>query len=725
MLQPLVLGVACASLLALGATRAQVQIAPDTPERVNPERHPILFVTQVPVPEDFTTIGAPFGNHRASMDAVARGGDLWIRYPDGTLKNLTKLAGFGKDGFQDDTSIAVREPSVHWSGQKALFSMVIGAPEKRYEWETYYWQIYEVTGLGKDDKPQITHVAKQPARFNNVSPVYGTDGRILFTSDRPRNGQRHLYPQRDEYETAPTVSGVWSLDPATGDLFLVVHAPSGDFSPLVDSYGRVLFTQWDHLQRDQQADADELYNGGHGTFNWSSEAVNSRPLDTRLEVFPEPRPARSDLLRNTNLLGHRFNHFFPWMVHEDGTGLETLNHIGRHELHSYLERAINDDRNVRSLSRRDPVALNMLQLDEDTRRRGYYYGTNAPEFFTHSAGQLVALYAPPGANPDSTRIEYLTHPDTSDYTKNAGPNHSGLYREPLSMSDGRLIAVHTDETDRDTNIGTRALPKSRYAFRVKELVRKGTYYVAGKPLTPGIRKSVSWYDPDVLVRYTGELWELNPVEVRARPVPRFHKPGLEMPERLAFATSKVDEVAFRRWLAQRSLAVIVSRNVTSRDRNDRQQPFNLRVAGTQTRTIGASGRTYDIRDLQIFEADQLRGNGGTKTPYRGRRVLAVPLHNAPNLPNPGGPLGSVRIASDGSTAAFVPARRALTWQLTAPDRKSVVRERYWLSFQPGEVRSCASCHGLNTRNQAGQLPPQNTPRAFVELLSIWKSAFGK
>ncbi len=31
------------------------------------------------------------------------------------------------------------------------------------------------------------------------------------------------------------------------------------------------------------------------------------------------------------------------MVNQDGTELETLNHIGRHELHSYFDRALNDD----------------------------------------------------------------------------------------------------------------------------------------------------------------------------------------------------------------------------------------------------------------------------------------------------------------------------------------------------------------------------------------------
>jgi len=55
--------------------------------------NPVLFVTQVPVPQDFTTIGSLFGNHRGSYSSASRGGDLWIRYGDGTLKNLTQAAG--------------------------------------------------------------------------------------------------------------------------------------------------------------------------------------------------------------------------------------------------------------------------------------------------------------------------------------------------------------------------------------------------------------------------------------------------------------------------------------------------------------------------------------------------------------------------------------------------------------------------------------------------------
>ncbi|MGZ5441948.1 MAG: hypothetical protein ACXW5U_24685 [Thermoanaerobaculia bacterium] len=45
-----------------------------------------------------------------------------------------------------------------------------------------------------------------------------------------------------------------------------------------------------------------------------------------------------------------------------------------------------------------------------------------------------------------------------------------------------------------------------------------------------------------------------------------------------------------------------------------------------------------------------------------------------------------------------------------------MRERYWLTFQPGEVRVCSSCHGVNTRDQLGQAPPTQSPEALRALL---------
>jgi len=670
--------------IVLAAVMAAVQL-----------QNPILFVTQVPLPGDFTTVVSTFGNHLAAVAEAPRGGDLWIRYPDATTKNLTRAAGFGVTGMQGATSIAVREPSVHWSGTKALFSMVVGAPAQQYKWEDYLWQVYEVSGLGPSETPVIRKIANQPA-YNNVSPFYGTDDRILFTSDRPRGGERHLYPQLDEYEEAPTVTGLWSLDPTSGDLRLLNHTPSGLFSPSIDSFGRVIFTRWDHLQRDQQADTDATAGGTYGTFDYADESANAARSAQRTEIFPEPRSSRTDLLAGTNLQGISINQFFPWEMNEDGTSEETMNHVGRHELFNYFDRSMNNAGLVEFNGANRSNVNNLLQLREDPSQPGVYYGVDAPEFATHASGQIVKFGAAPSLPADKIAVTYVTTSSTA----------SGHYRDPLPVSNGTLLAVHTAETRDDANEGTRAAPKSRYAFRIKTL--------AGDPLTQGIQGSVSYWDPDVLVSWSGEMWELSPVEVRARTRPARRTTPLEEPEAKIFREEGVDPAAFRASLAAKNVAVIVSRNVTARDAADRQQPYNLRVAGTSTQKVKGSAKLFDVTHLQLFQADQVRGLGGTASPRAGRRVLARAMHDAATA-------DKVQIASDGSLAAFVPARRALSWQLTDGAGTPVVRERYWLTFQPGEVRVCSACHGVNSRDQMGELPPQNPPEALRALLRTWKS----
>jgi hypothetical protein len=693
---------------------------------------PILFVTQVPLPADFTSVASVFGNQRGDVDSAPRGGDLMIRYPDGTLRNLTKLAGYGMDGMQGADSIAVREPSVHWSGTKALFSMVIGSPTQQYVWGSYRWQIYEITGLGKNDSPVIRKIPNQPASFNNVSPIYGTDDRILFTSDMPRNGAAHLYPQLDEYEEAPVVTGIWSLDPVRGDLFLLDHAPSGDFSPSIDSFGRVLFTRWDHLQRDQQADSDAMEGGDYGTFDYADETPTSARLPRREEIFPEPRDSRTDLLKGTNLEGHSFNQFFPWTIHEDGTEPETLNHIGRHELQTYFNRSINDDPNVEEFISADHSRTNsddlrnLLQMREDPQKPGTYFGIDAPEFRTHAAGQLVSITAPPSLPADQIQATWVTARSTSEPTDDGvtpPSDHTGLYRNPLPLSNGTLVAVHTAETRQEANEGTREKPLSRYDFRLKTVQRDGTWWRAGDPLTGGIPKAVSYYDPDVLVSWSGNLWELDPVEVRARPRPARLSSQLEQQELDVFGQEGVNVGDLKKYLQDKGLALIVSRDVTTRDAADRQQPFNLQVAGSVHQTVAGPGKIYAVKFLDLYQADQVRGLCGVADPREGRRVLARRMHDpAVKNPNPStNPAGSVRVATDGSIAAFVPARRGMTWQLSDAGGTGVVRERYWLTFQPGEIRVCKSCHGLNSADQIGRSAPVNQPEALREILRFWKN----
>ncbi|MEO8670422.1 MAG: hypothetical protein ABI411_03840 [Tahibacter sp.] len=685
--------------------------------------YPIMFVTQFPISGDFGSIGSVFANHRGNTDLTGRGGDLYIRYTDGSLRNITAEAGFGNAGQQAANSISVRDPAISWDGTKAIFSMVIGAPPQQFQYVNTYFQMYEVTGFGQGQTLNIVKVPNQPNNRNNVMPVYLSDNSILFVSDQTRNFAPQLYPQLDEYEEAATPTGLWRLQPATGQMDLLQYSVSGSFNPTVDSFGRVVFTRWDHLQRDQQND-----NAGnpYGIFNYSGEGPASVPTADRTEVFPEPRIEVS----GSGVFGHTINHFFPWMISQDGSGEETLNHVGRHELHSYFNRSFADN----ALSEFVPPParkniLNMLQLREDPTTPGRYVGVDAPEFYTHAAGQIIRMDAGPSVNPDTMTITYLNS-RSNQLTFDAGSpptDFTGHYRNPLPLSDGRMIAAHAADPRSAGNDGTRANPLPRYAFRIKRLaVGAGGFLEPVENLTPGISKTISYWDPDVLVSYSGPLWELSPVEVRSRSVPPSTVMQLAVPEQQAFTLENVDLNTFRTYLRANGLALIVMRNVTTRDRADKQQPFNLRVPGGVQTTATGGGTLYDIAHMQFFQGDQVRGTGGVAAPSAGRRVLAQTLHDNPtviaNLPNPGGPVGSVPIASDGSVALFVPARRALAWHSTSPTGTPVVRERYWISFQPGEIRACDGCHGVNQQNQATppQSAAQNTSLALRSLLARWR-----
>lgn len=205
--------------------------------------HPILFVTQLPIAADLENRFTPFGNHLGQTSAAGRGGDLWLLYPPdpaqgiaaGCLRNLTREAGLGTaDEWQEGAApIAVREPRVHWDGNRALVSLVQGAPGGAQSMR-FYWRLHEVNGLGLRDALSIVPLPHQPPDYNLVSPLYGAEeGIVYFTSDIPRAGPqaRHLYPQQDEYERNETVSGLWRLDTRDGGLQLMSHAPSGSFTP--------------------------------------------------------------------------------------------------------------------------------------------------------------------------------------------------------------------------------------------------------------------------------------------------------------------------------------------------------------------------------------------------------------------------------------------------------------------------------------------------------------
>jgi len=66
---------------------------------------------------------------------------------------------------------------------------------------------------------------------------------------------------------------------------------------------------------------------------------------------------------------------------------------------------------------------------------------------------------------------------------------------------------------------------------------------------------------------------------------------------------------------------------------------------------------------------------------------------------------------------LIPVGGAMSWHLTNEGGDSIVVERFSVSFQLGEVRIWAVCHGLNDSDQAGGELPTNKPEELRSMLT--------
>ena len=197
---------------------------------------------------------------------------------------------------------------------------------------------------------------------------------------------------------------------------------------------------------------------------------------------------------------------------------------------------------------------------------------------------------------------------------------------------------------------------------------------------------------------------------------------LDAPEQTMFDLAGVEVEALREWLRNNNKALLVARDVTSRDDDDRQQPWNLfPTGGAPAGPVKYPGTA--VRSMQFLQGDYVRGYTNPLWSGSARRVVARPLHEGADGMNEGYPLGQTNVANDGSMAMIVPAGRAVTWQSQDSAGEALVRERYWLSFRAGEIRTCTSCHAVNTVDQHGRSPSQNEPRALFYALRDWKALY--
>src|SRR5690606_16846178 len=111
----------------------------------------------------------------------------------------------------------------------------------------------------------------------------------------------------------------------------------------------------------------------------------------------------------------------------------------------------------------------------------------------------------------------------------------GRVRNPLPMTTGQVVVSHTSRTNVETG---------SVSLRLREMeIDTDGKLIPGAALTPGITKSITWWDPDNQASFNGELWEIEPVEVVARQRPPAPTSQLASAERAVLESEQVDETA--------------------------------------------------------------------------------------------------------------------------------------------------------------------------------------
>ncbi len=158
-------------------------------------------------------------------------------YPDGV-----SLRGYGDGGrlcklnlrtgkltlLIDDPLGGVRDPQLHYSGEKILFSYRKGG--------TPTYHLYEIN----IDGSRLTQLTDGPD--DDIEPTYLPDGGIMFCSSRCRRFVNCWYSR---------VATLYRCDGDGGNIRMVSSNNDHDNTPWVMPDGRVLYMRWEYVDRSQ------------------------------------------------------------------------------------------------------------------------------------------------------------------------------------------------------------------------------------------------------------------------------------------------------------------------------------------------------------------------------------------------------------------------------------------------------------------------------------------
>ncbi|MBI5834211.1 MAG: hypothetical protein HZB16_18100 [Armatimonadetes bacterium] len=169
----------------------------------------------------------PSGHYYANFGYVCTNENEWLHGADGGRLAILNPATRGVRTLLTDDLGAVRDPQVHYDGQRVLFSYRRGG--------THHYNLYEINVDGSGLRQLTT------GDWDDVEPTYLPDGGIAFCSTRCR---RYV-----PCWMAP-VAVLFRCNADGTGLRQLSSGAVGENTPSVLPDGRILYTRWEYVNRD-------------------------------------------------------------------------------------------------------------------------------------------------------------------------------------------------------------------------------------------------------------------------------------------------------------------------------------------------------------------------------------------------------------------------------------------------------------------------------------------
>ena len=176
-----------------------------------------------------------------------------LNLKDGTVTHLVA-----------DPQGAVRDPQVHYDGDKILFSYRRGGTDT--------FHLYEINGDGSG----LTQLTDGP--FDDLEPTYLPDGNIIFCSTRAKRWVPCWYTQ---------VATLHRCDGQGKNIQLLSSNIEQDNTPWVLPDGRILYTRWEYVDRSRE-DFHHLWVMNPDGTGQMTFYGNLLPRDVYLDAKPVP-----------------------------------------------------------------------------------------------------------------------------------------------------------------------------------------------------------------------------------------------------------------------------------------------------------------------------------------------------------------------------------------------------------------------------------------------------